>query len=235
MWYEDLLASTEKAEPVLHCYCLHEWAMQYWPDGADRPPSQRYQRNTMPLRVTQGVINDTIERKGVRCTHVDALRFFAPAAGPLNFHGASLTRQDQLHLEQPGCVHAHMDLLKISMRLSPWLPAELLADSLQLALEARSLDVAASPYDARSFGIQAIRVETPEGREAFRQRQVELMLRAAPLRKKLKAAYAFFLGEAFGPERLAMAEPAAERYAKAEPGGAPWRRNLLRQPAQDPS
>lgn len=53
MWYEKLLASTAQADPVLNCYCLHEWAMQYWPKGADRPPSQKYQRDTMPLRVTQ--------------------------------------------------------------------------------------------------------------------------------------------------------------------------------------
>jgi hypothetical protein len=33
----------------------------------------------------------------------DALRFFAPAAGPLNHHGASLERMDQLRLEQPAC------------------------------------------------------------------------------------------------------------------------------------
>lgn len=84
MWYHSLLSSTAKAEPILHCYNLHEWAMQYWPAGAAPPPSQRYQADTMPLRVTQETINSLIERKGVRCTHVDALRFFAPAAGPLN-------------------------------------------------------------------------------------------------------------------------------------------------------
>ena len=35
-------------------------------------------------------------------------------------------------LEQPGCVHAHMDLLKMSLRLAPWLEAELLADCLEV-------------------------------------------------------------------------------------------------------
>ncbi len=99
----------------------------------------------------------------MRCTHVDALRFFAPAAGPLNRHGACLERLDQLRLEQPGCVHAHMDLLKIALRLTPWVPAEIMADALQLALESRKLDVAASPYDASAFGIQPIKVETEAG------------------------------------------------------------------------
>ena len=137
MWYHALLSATSQAEPVLHCYNLHEWAMQYWPAGAAAPPSQKYQLETMPLRVSQETINAVVEEKGIRCTHVDALRFFAPAAGPLNRHGASLEREAQLGLEQPGCVHAHMDLLKISLRLSPWVPAELLADCLELALAAR--------------------------------------------------------------------------------------------------
>lgn len=39
-----------------------------------------------------------MERKGLRCTHVDALRFFAPAAAPLNHHGSFLEREDQLRL-----------------------------------------------------------------------------------------------------------------------------------------
>ena len=36
LWYHDVLAATEAAEPVLHCYCLHEWAMQYWPEVSVR-------------------------------------------------------------------------------------------------------------------------------------------------------------------------------------------------------
>ena len=56
------------------------------------------------------------------------------------------------------------------------------------------------------------------------------MERAQPLRGKLRAAYAFLLREGFGQERLAAAEPAAERYAMAQPGGAPWRRNLIPRP-----
>ena len=73
-------------------------------------------------------------------------------------------------------------------------------------LATRSVEVVrAAGTDSEFVTLQAIRVETPEGREIFRQRQLELMHRAAPLRSKLKAAYAFFLSEAFGPERLAMA------------------------------
>lgn len=235
MWYHQLLAATERAEPILHCYNLHEWAMQYWPEGAAPPPSRHYQEETMPLRVTQDVINDVIQTQGVRCTHVDALRFFAPAAGPLNHHGSSIEREAQLRLEQPGCVHAHMDLLKISLRLAPWLPAELSADALELALSARRLDVAASPYDASKFGITPIPVETDAGRVEFRRRQTELMARAAPLRANLFSAYEVFLKDAFGEERLSAASPKPERYALAEPGGLPWRRNLIDKAATSPA
>ena len=111
-WYKSILQTTLESEPVLHCFGLHEWAMQYHPSGADPPPSARYQSN-LKLRVSREVINQTVERRGIRCTHVDALRFFAPSAGPLNHHGYELERMDQLRLEQKGCVHAHMDMLKM--------------------------------------------------------------------------------------------------------------------------
>ena len=39
VWYRDLLHETGKQQPILHCFGLHEWAMQYWPEGADPPPS----------------------------------------------------------------------------------------------------------------------------------------------------------------------------------------------------
>ena len=100
LWHRLVLAATEDAEPVLNCYGLHEWAMQYQPDGAPPPPSARYQRH-LPLRVDRATINAAVERKGVSCTHVDALRFFAPAAAPLNLHGATLRREQQAELEQP--------------------------------------------------------------------------------------------------------------------------------------
>ena len=36
LWYQSILEQTLEAEPILHCYGLHEWAMQYQPKGA--PP-----------------------------------------------------------------------------------------------------------------------------------------------------------------------------------------------------
>lgn len=237
-WYQSILATTLRSDPVLHCYGLHEWAMQYHPDGADPPPSSKYQ-STLPLRVSRQVINDTVERKGIRCTHVDALRFFAPAAGPLNYHGATLERTDQLRLEQKGCVHAHMDLLKIGLKLGSFVNPDLMCDIIETALEARRLDVEASPYDATGYGCDVVAIETSEGRRTYRDRQIALMDRAEPVRRRLLSAYDVFLSLAFGEEGRSGYDSnpvgmhregdyaAPERFARAEPGGEPWRRNLI--------
>lgn len=228
LWYRSVLQQTLEAEPVLHCHGLHEWAMQYQPEGAPPPPSGKYQAH-LPLRVDREAISRTVERKGIHCTHVDALRFFSPAAGPLNHHGASLSRTDQLKLEQPACVHAHMDLLKIAMKLQPFCGAESVATILELALAARRLDVAASPYDATSYGVGVVPVETSQGRAQYRLEQRDLMAKAETIRQELLQAYDIFLALAFDDEALSLGNkyPQAERFAKAEPGGKPWRRNLI--------
>jgi hypothetical protein len=228
LWYESILQNTIQADPILHCYGLHEWAMQYWPEGADAPPSAKYQHH-LPLRASRETINETVERRGVNCTHVDALRFFAPAAASLNHHGYELQRIDQLRLEQPACVHANMDLLKIALKLQPFIDAELVQCVLELVLKARRLDVAASPYDASEFGVEAVPVETPCGRSEYKKQQLELMKEAEPVRQALLRAYQVFLGLAFDPSTISLARenPKAERFAKAAPGSAPWRQNLI--------
>ena len=224
VWYRSVLQQTLTAEPILHCHGLHEWAMQYWPTGAAPPPSQQYQAS-LPLRVSQDTINAAVERRGVSCTHVDALRYFAPAAGPLNHHGALLQREDQLRLEQPACVHAHMDLLKMILRLQPFCDARLVQQVLQLALEARTLDVAASPYDASAYEVSVIPIETKEGRAHYRDEQAKLMRRAKPIRQELLIAYDLLLEMAFGTKTLG-GRPDPERFATAVPGGPSWRRSL---------
>jgi hypothetical protein len=196
LWYQSILHQTSKADPILHCYGLHEWAMQYQPLGAPPPPSAKYQMH-LPLRVTREVLNETVERNGVSCTHVDALRFFADPALPLNRYGSTLSRSDQVRLEQPACVHAIMDLLKMTLKLQPFCDATLLQQVLQIALEARTLDVAASPYDASAYGVGIIPIETTEGRAEYKQRQVELMNKAQPIRRNLLDAYNCFMALAF--------------------------------------
>ena len=238
-WYSSILRSTLSSEPILHCFGLHEWAMQYHPPGAPPPPSAKYQ-SSLPLRVSREVINQTVERKGISCTHVDALRFFAPAAGPLNHHGAELERTDQLKLEQKGCVHAHMDLLKIALKLQPFVDGDLIGDVLEVAIKARKLDVEASPYDAREYGAGIVAVETLEGRKIYKERQRALMEESEPVRIRLLQAYEDFMELAFEEEyrRSDLHERdkhktqplpfvAPERLAKAQPGGLPWRHNLI--------
>lgn len=114
----------------------------------------------------------------------------------MNRH-ANVTRMDQLHLEQKGCVHAHMDLLKMALKLSSFMDSTLLGDVLEMALDARRLDVAASPYDASVYGLEAVPVETREGRKMYRRRQAELMNKAEPIRRRLLRAYEVFMELAF--------------------------------------
>lgn len=209
-WYRSVLSSTLSSQPILHCFGLHEWAMQYHPLDAPPPPSAQYQ-SSLPLRVSRDIINKTVERKGIDCTHVDALRFFAPAAGPLNSHGHSLVRTDQLKLEQKGCVHAHMDLFKICLKLLPFVDARLLGDCLEVALEARRLDVAASPYDASGYGLEAIPIETSVGRAEYKTKQMALMKRVEPIRRRLLGAYDDLLTGGFSSNVLELAEERPEK------------------------
>jgi len=191
-WYKSILASTAANAPVLNCYGLHEWAMQYQPEGEPDPPSRSYQK--LKLRVSQQVINDAVEQNVVCCTHFDALRFFAPAAKKLNKHDPSfLSRENQLLLENPACLHSSMDLLKIAIKLSPFGEAETLADALEVSIMSRTLDVAASPYDARDYGLSPIMIETAEGKSVYKAQQIKLMKPAASVRESLLNQYETFL------------------------------------------
>jgi hypothetical protein len=212
LWFKSILEQTLDAEPILHCHGLHEWAMQYHPINAEAPPSAKYQAH-LQLRVPRDVINETVERNGISCTHVDALRFFAPAAAPLNHHGSSFERTDQLRLEQPACVHAHMDLLKIALKLRPFCDSNLLVSVLETALESRTLDVAASPYDATIYGVGEVPVETTEGRVEYTRLQKDLMVRAERVRRDLLSSYEMFLPMAFSESCLEQGfdQPQPER------------------------
>ena len=69
---------------------------------------------TLPLRVSQGDLNRLVEALPLKCTHYDAFRFFAPPAAPLNGVEPAPSRASQPQLEQPGCVHASMDLFRFT-------------------------------------------------------------------------------------------------------------------------
>jgi len=57
------------------------------------------------------------------------------------------------------------------------------------------LDMRASPYDLRAYGLSPICIETPEGRAAFIETQRRLYERAQPLRRQLREIYQRLLNE----------------------------------------
>ena len=227
LWYYHVLSNTfTNPNPITHCFGLHEWAMLYHPltSKLPPPPSAKYQKH-LPRRVSQQIINDTVERKGVSCTHYDAIRFFAKDALPLllsqpnttpnqssiknndedqnvDDNALPVSRLDQVNLEQPACVHANMDLLKMALKISPFISSSIVTDALELAIASRKLDVAASPYDASSYGLDPVMIETVEGRRIYKETQIALMEKGQQVRQKLLIAYEEFLLHAFGEDVL---------------------------------
>jgi len=88
-------------------------------------------------------------------------------------------------MEQPGCVHANMDLYRWAYTAMPWIGSDILLACFELAAELRVLDMRASPYDLRDLGFEPVRVETVEGRSEYQRRQRELSARAEVLRAGL--------------------------------------------------
>jgi hypothetical protein len=175
-WIRRLLVATAGRPPQLGCFGLHEWAMVY-----QQTPEQIRHRD-WPLRTDPAPV---VEQNPLRCTHFDAFRFFTDSARPLN--QTRLTRDDQLAFEQPGCLHANMDVYRWSYKLTPLVPSELVVDSFELARDIRTVDMRASPYDLRALGLEPVRVETSDGRAEYSRLQREFAERAAPLRARLIA------------------------------------------------
>jgi len=159
----------------LTCFGLHEWAMVY------RTEAPRH--GGLPLRLGAEGTDAVVERQPLRCTHHDAVRFFTPAARPLN--ATDPARADQVDNEQPGCLHATMDLYKWAYKLSPATGSELIADCFELAVDVRTLDMRASPYDLSALGYPPVCVETASGRADYARAQSAFSERAEPLRQRL--------------------------------------------------
>ncbi len=202
--------------------------MLYHPPSSTHPPPHKYQES-LPLRISQQVLNRFVEERPVRCTHFDAFRFFTPDARPLNVFHDDLS-QGRLHgqalHEQPGCLHANMDLFKWAVKLGPYVPSDLLEETLALAVACRVVDMRASPYDLTAlrviggaeqqqqqqqqqeeeeegytFPVSPIKIETEEGRREYQAEQQVLFERAQPLRMRLIKAYdLFFRAYAAGRE-----------------------------------
>ncbi|MGJ7441526.1 3-methyladenine DNA glycosylase [Aquipuribacter sp. MA13-6] len=165
------------ARPARHdCFGLHEWAMVYRADE---------RRHAMPLRLGQTATDAVVESRPLRCSHIDAFRFFTDEAVPLNDVRPSRERQPEM--DHAGCVHVTMDLLKWALKLGPLVPGDLLLDCFELARDARTLDMRASPYDVSGYGLDAVPVETTSGRATYAGEQRRLASRAAPLRERLLA------------------------------------------------
>lgn len=172
----DLLSATARRPAFTGCFGLHEWAMVY---------RQDVHRHPLPLRLGQEGTDAVVEQSTIRCSHFDAFRFFTDGAVPLN--RLAPTRERQLDLEQPGCLHAGMDCHKYALKLGPLVPGDLALACFAFAARARLLDMQASPYDCRELGLEPVRIETPEGRRQYAARQAELTEQAQRLRTALVA------------------------------------------------
>ncbi len=173
-----LLVATAGRTPTLGCFGLHEWAMVHrtggTPDGV---------RHDWPLRLGHDGTDEVVERHRITCSHFDAFRFFTPTARPLNTLQPG--RDDREAFEQPGCLHAGMDLYKHAFRLSPLVASELVGDCFELAWDIRELDMRASPYDFSGLGLEPVRIETPAGKQEYVAAQRAFAERGAPLRQRL--------------------------------------------------
>ena len=172
-----LLSATASRQARLGCFGLHEWAMVYRTDPGELRHAE------WPLRLGHSGTDEVVESMPISCTHHDAFRFFTPQARSLN--ALQPERADQVRLEQPGCLHANMDLFKWAYKLDPFVPAELIADCFDLAVRVRELDMRASPYDLGELGYEPVPIETPHGRAEYVRRQREFAAESAGLRERL--------------------------------------------------
>lgn len=178
-WLISFLETTAIRPPRYGCSGLHEWAMVY------RAPVIRHSQ--LPLRFSPPEIARIVESQTVCCSHYDAFRFFTSDARPLNRMQPG--RDNKIAHDQPGCLHVNMDLYKWSQQFYPWISSDLIADTFELAVEIREVDMRASPYDVSACGLTPIKIETPEGRSEYAAYQKLFAGKAAPLRSRLATAF----------------------------------------------
>ncbi len=173
----SLLTATLGRAPGVGCFALHEWAMVY------RLGPAQVRHTGLPLRLGHDGTDAVVDAHQIRCSHYDAFRFFTAPARPRN--RLQPTREAQVAHEQPGCLHAGMDLYKWAYKLTPALPSELVVDAFELARDIRGLDMRSSPYDVRVLGLDPVPVETADGKAAFIAEQRVFTARADGLRRRL--------------------------------------------------
>jgi hypothetical protein len=171
-----MLEATAGRTGQFGCFGLHEWAMVYRADDV---------RHAVPLRLGRAGTDAVVDAHELRCTHFDAYRFFTSDAAPRN--RSELSRASQERFEQPGCLHAGMDVYRWAVKLGPLVPGELLLDAFELARDIRALDMRASPYDLRDWGYAPVAIETPDGKAQYVREQRGFAERAAAVRRRLLA------------------------------------------------
>ena len=174
---DRLLTVTSNRPAQLGCFGMHEWAMVYRAEHAG------VRHSAWPLRLGATETDDVVDTHRIACSHFDAFRFFTPAAQPLNI--LQPRHDDRAAFEQPGCLHAGMDLYKHAFRLSPMICSDLVADCFELARDIRVLDMRASPYDLSTLGYPPVKVETAEGKQEYAAAQRAFAERGQPLRRRL--------------------------------------------------
>ena len=177
VFIRQLLEATVDREASFGCFGLHEWAMVY------KQTAQEHRHSQVPLRLNQEETDRVVENHRIQCSHYDAFRFFTPPARPLNT--LQPTRQGMRANEQPGCLHAGMDLYKWAMKLEPIVESATVLDTFDLARAIRTLDMEASPYDVRAWGYGVVAIETAQGKAEYMRRQEEFSRQAQALRRRL--------------------------------------------------
>ena len=172
-----LLGATLSRPGRFGCFGLHEWAMVY------RADEEQLRHGGWPLRLGRAGTDQVVEQADLACSHFDAARFFTPDAAPLN--RLAPTREGQVAMEQPGCLHAGMDVYKWCYKLTPVVPSDLTLEAFRLAREIRELDMRAAPYDLSGLGYAPVRIETAEGRAEYAAAQRVFAQRSTALRRRL--------------------------------------------------
>jgi hypothetical protein len=174
-WMLKMLRNTQQSRPSFGCFGMHEWAMVY---KSDNP-----RHNQLPMRMEPDELAEFVESRPLLCTHFDAYRFFTKPARPMNKF--ELSRETFHETEQPGCIHSNMDLYKWAFKMHPWIPSTLILRAFELAVEARHIDMQASPYDLREQGLEPIKIETESGRKIYKQKQEMIFEKGLPIREKI--------------------------------------------------
>ncbi len=178
-WMLGVLEKSQEKKPSFGCFGMHEWAMVYKRD--------KVRHNQIPLRMDQEELAEFVESRPLICTHFDAFRFFAPSAKPMNKH--ELSRDTFADSEQAGCIHTNMDLYKWAFKGFPWISSNTTRKAFELAVEARFVDMKASPYDLREYGLEPIRIETGSGRKEYLKEQQAIYRKSIPIRAQLIEEY----------------------------------------------